>query len=583
MTEAYVIEATLEWKTNVLEVLRQMARGFEEVNNLVVGLGDALKELTASNRGVSSLAKQLEKLRVAPGVMDDMRQLGRTTADLVAQQRELADSAKQSAAAWREMADASRRVRMPGPGGAGSRSRGGGHVAAMDAAMGAQMTGDFGMGLLERGFHEYADVQLQQVMAQSDKKVTDAVLARANALVQTLQKQYPGLTQSEGLTLFRNTMGIFGDPNESLDALPGAARLQQLYQLAPLGRGGTGGSEVRAAEKAGDALQAFINPQTGRLDKGLYEQWMNFQARSYQAGGGLVDAKGWLAFARTSRSAGIGLSPHALEEAQALLEMSPGRTGTALMSAFQVFGASTKHMTKSNRSAWHDMGLLTKSGDIIDRAGYQDDPFQWVWNDLLPHLAAKGVKTREQVLKWLTENGQRSTVSGILADIAIGRTPITNTAAKMDRQDSNLVDKLVNSDTGKLAALQAAETNFFVALGKFTQGPGLALINNLAQGMNNLADAMNAHPDAARRIIEIGGGLALLSKIAGDSAMAYLFVGGPLVGGLKSLAGAYALCARRPGQSGISWPNCLVGDSQSARARMVAFLAVRFQQTPRRD
>jgi hypothetical protein len=94
----------------------------------------------------------------------------------------------------------------------------------------------------------------------------------------------------------------------------------------------------------------------------------------------------------------------------------------------------------------------------------------------------------------------------------------------------------VNSDTGKLAALQAAETNFFVALGKFTQGPGLALINNLAQGMNNLADAMNAHPDAARRIIEIGGGLALLSKIAGDSAMAYLFVGGPLVGGLKSLS-----------------------------------------------
>jgi len=238
------------------------------------------------------------------------------------------------ALAMRENADMDARSRA-----AAKRSRVS-HGHGMDAAMGAQMGGDFGTGLMERGFHAYGDVQREQIMTQADTRVTDAVLAQANKKIADLQKLYPALTQAEGLTLFRNGMGLIGDAGEAMEMLPGATRLQQLYQLAPAGRGGSGGSEVQAAEKAGDIMQQFVNPTTHKIDSKLYDQWMDFQSKSYLAGGGLVDAKNWLAFARTSRSAGIGMSPKALEEAQALLEISPGRTGTALMSAFQVFGAS---------------------------------------------------------------------------------------------------------------------------------------------------------------------------------------------------------------------------------------------------
>ena len=514
MAETYAVEASLEWKTNVPAVLREVMAAFEQVNRTVAQFKDKLAELSGSGKGVSALIRQLNRLKVPPEALDGLREMGNVTRTLEEAQAGLAKEARETAQAWRQMAEASKQVRLPSGGGAGGRQggKGGGghgwsHGDLVDGAMGAQMAGDAGMGLAGQAFHAYADVQLQTTLAQADKRVTDAVMARANGVITTLQKQYPALTQTEGLTLFRNTMGIFGDADESLAALPGAVRLQQLYELAPLGKGGTGGSEVQAAEKAGDAMQSFIDPKTGKLDKGLYDKWMDLQARSYTAGGGLVDAKNWLAFARTSRSAGIGLSDRALEETQALLEMSPGRTGTALMSAFQVFGASTKHMTKANRGAWNKAGLLDKSGDIVDQQLYQKDPYAWVWDEMVPKLAARGIKTREQVLKWLTENGQRGTVSGLLADIAVGKTPITNTATKMENQDPKLVDKLVNTDVGKLAAFHAAETNFLVALGKFGEGPGLTLLTDLTKILNKLVEEAEAHPEAAKRLIGVGAGL----------------------------------------------------------------------------
>ncbi len=544
MVESFAVEASLEWKTNVPAVLRQVMAAFEDVNKAVGLFRDSLAELGSSGKGIGALVRQLDKLRVPTEALDGLSKMGTVTRTLADAQSALARDARETATAWREMAAASRQVRVPGSGGSGRGSSGRGgshgftHADAMDTAMGAQMLGDAGLGLAGQAFHAYADVQLQTTLAQADKRVSDAVMGQANDLIATLQKRYPALTQAEGLTLFRNSMGIFGNADESLAALPGAVRLQQLYQLAPLGKGGTGGSEVQAAEKAGDAMQSFIDPKTGKLDTGMYQNWMDFQARSYLAGGGLVDAKNWLAFARTSRSAGIGLSPRALEETQALLEMSPGRTGTALMSAFQVFGPSTKHMTKANRGAWNKVGLLDKSGDIVNQQLYQKDPYAWVWDEMVPKLAARGIKTREEVLKWLTENGQRGTVSGILADIAIGKTPIQNTATKMESQDPTTVDKLVNTDVGKLAAFHAAETNFLVALGKFGEGPGITLLTDLTTALNYMVKEAEKHPDAAKNLIGVGLGLSVLSKVAGDSAMAALFIGGPLVKGVVALSRA---------------------------------------------
>lgn len=548
VAETYTVEASLQWRTNVPEVLRQIQQGFEDVDKLIrntqANLGKFaadLREISTGGKGINSLARAMEKLKVPPAALDSLRDVGRLSSEIADAQGIIARDALQSARAFREMAEAARSIRIPGAVGTGAGRHGGGsHGSMLDAAMGAQMAGDAGMGLVERGFHAYAEVQSNEVFAQADKRVTDAVLGQANKLIASLQKRYPALTQAEGLTLFRNSMGIFGNADESMQALPGAVRLEQLYQLTPGGRGGSGGSEVQAAEKAGDAMQSFIDPKTGKLDTGLYSQWMDFQSRSYLAGGGLVDAKSWLAFARTSRSAGIGLSPKALEEAQALLEMSPGRTGTAMMSAFQVFGASTKHMTKGNRAAWSGAGLLQKDGNIIDQSLYQNDPFAWVWKDLVPKLAAHGFKTRDQILKWLTENGQRSTVAGLLSDIAIGKTPISNTATKMESQDPNTVDRLVNSDVGKLAAFHAAETNFFVALGKFGEGPGLKLLTKLTDALNGLTSWANDHPKAAGNLVMLGAGLAIVSKVAGDTAMAALFVGGPLVSGVRALGVAVA-------------------------------------------
>jgi hypothetical protein len=535
--ESYTVQARLQMTSNVPEVIQQMMRGFSDVNRLIKETTDLLSQLSRRGNGVNKLADSMEKLgkvRLGSGLLTDLQEVSRYSRQLVDQQVEMARAARDTAKAWHEMAN----VRPPSSRGGSAHGRAGfSHGDLLDAGMGLQMGGNAGVGLAERGFMAQADVQRQTLLAQADTRVTDAVMQQVNAQIRSLQSRYPTLTQEEGIKLFRENQGIFGDSSEALAALPGTVRLQSLYQLTGLGHGGTGGDETQAANKAGDAMQSFINPATHKLDLDMYNQFMDLQARSALAGGGLVDAKSWLTFARSSRTSGIGLNRDALEYTQALLELSPSRTGTGLNSAFQVFGAGTGHMTKGNRAAWQQAGLVDKHGDLVDQKLYQSDPYQWVWNDMLPRLQKMGIKDRDGIIKWLTEHGQRATVAGILAEIAVGQTPIQNTKAKMDATNPDSVDTLMNSDIGKITQLHAAETNFLVSLGKFLEGPGIALMESFAKALNALSDWANAHPKTAGDIVLVGAGLAVLSKAVGDTAL-IVYMGAPVVRGFTALASA---------------------------------------------
>jgi methyl-accepting chemotaxis protein len=58
MSDTYTVRASLDMKSNVPEVMAQMARSFREINDLIKGTQEGigrfaadLKEMTASTRG----------------------------------------------------------------------------------------------------------------------------------------------------------------------------------------------------------------------------------------------------------------------------------------------------------------------------------------------------------------------------------------------------------------------------------------------------------------------------------------------------------------------------------------------------
>ena len=551
--ESLNVAARLELTSNVPDVISQMISAFDRVNTAIRTTQDALSRLGDKSGALGRISESLDrlsKIRMGSGLADDMTAAMDRAKEMASQSKLMAESADKAAAAWRAMAETKlpRFAPPPAPPGGGSGSgRGGGHGShsgvLMDAAIGGQIVGDAGLNVVEQGFMANAQLQQQLILLQADKRVTNSVVAKLQAQIATLQKSYPALTQLQAVKLYSENQGVFGDPSEALATLPGSVRLEQLYQLRGTGQGGTGGDENLAATKAGDALQAFINPKTKQIDVDLFNKWIAFQTKSVLAGGGIVDAKSWLTYARTARASGIGYNQDALEYTQALLELSPGRTGTALNSAFQLFGASTANLTDKTRAAWEKVGLIGKNGKLDDASGFQSNPYTWIWDVLLPKLAKQGIASRQQIIAWLTAHGQRQTVSGVFADIAIGETNIAKTKARFDAEDPNTVDKLQQSDIGKLAALATAENNFLVALGKFEEGPGVAILTGLTKGLNDLTAWATAHPELAKTLALTGAGMAILAKAAGDLALT-IYLGAPLVSGLGSLAKSGADLAR---------------------------------------
>ena len=427
-----------------------------------------------------------------------------------------------------------------GGGGGGKGGNGGGshgrNSLLPDTAIVGSIIGGTGIDLITKGFMANAQVQQQVTLSEADQRNTPAVMGNVQAQIANLQKKYPALTQLEGLKLYSENQGIFGDPAEALSTLAGSVRLQQLYQLKSTGEGGSGGDENLAASKAGDALQAFIDPKTNKVDTGLFKP-VDQLPNPIGSGGGaalLTRNPGWHLLGLRALGA-LASTKTRWNTRKVCWNFPPSRTGTALNSAFQLFGASTNHLTDKTKAAWSKAGLLGKAGEIINQLAYQADPYTWIWNTLKPALAKQGITTRAQILAWLSANGQRSTVSGLFADIAIGETNLQKTKTRFDAQDPNTVDKLQNTDIGKLQALSAAQNNFFIALGKFESGPGVSVLVSFTNALNNITEWANKNPGLAKDLVEIGAGTAIFADVAGKLAMT-IYLGAPLVSGLASLA-----------------------------------------------
>jgi hypothetical protein len=591
MAESLSVNAKLVLESNVPALLRKMLEGFEDISTKVARFQEQLNSLGSKSGGVGRLAETLTKvadIKLGAGLADsfnpalakakDLQSLAGGTLKAYSevgksgfaesitaateQARDLqtlasetrtdyldlgksgfADSFNPAISKAKELESIAQKtqdiyakignVKVP----TGRSSSGGSKkhsVTAVDVGIAGTMVGDAGLDLATAGFMANMNVVTEQATLSANKLNTPAVRSQVGNKIQSLQKANPSLTQMEGLQDYADALGVFGDPKEALAAMPAIVHFQQLQKMRSTdGTDGGNTDQVLAAIKSGDIMQSFIDPKTKKFDVGMFNQFMAFQQQSLLAGNGIVTPKSWLAFARSARVAGMLLDPQALAYSQALLEQSPGRSGTAMSSAFQLFGnGNPKMLTDKNRAAWEQVGLLDKNGKPVNDAQYQKDPFEWVWNTLEPKLRSAGYKTEQQQLSWIAGNMQRSTIAGLFSDIIAGETGIKKTAGLVNDQQQLDLNK---TPAGQLAAFQAGQQNFLVALGKFESGPGIKILNSLTDAFNGMANWANKNPGLAKYIVEIGGGFIIFSKAAGTLANV-VAIGGPLVRGFGGLA-----------------------------------------------
>ena len=550
MVETYTVEATLNWKTNVPEVLRQLTRGFEDIDRLIKGtqsnlgkLASEIKELSGNNRGIGALARALEKVKIPDSTLSGLREMGTLTRNLAEAQANVARDAMASAKAFRDMAQASRQ--SSGGGGRGHRS----HASMLDAAMGAQMVGDAGTGFFEKAFMASADASHLMTQFQQNTSVTPGDLAKIRAKADALTQAVPGTTITENLHTILDAYTITGQIGEALNASGGMAKLSLLYQSLPSSHRG---DPAYAAGQAIEVMQRFYDPKTHQVDMGAFNAQLAAMAKVAVGTGGRVSGDAYLSFAKQARMGGMLASDEFLYGDLPALMISLGgsRAGTGDAATYRQFVQGK--MTKGAYSQLQHFGLVDRGagwshGQVQDMtkhlAGAEEfltNPAAWVRDVLIPQLGRKGVNINDRASVG-TNIGQWASTStglGFLLELALGMPGLMKEKGKIAGVNADPMSVVNATDPmQKLREFHAAETNLMTTLGDTAMGPALEALKGLTNALRQMMDTVKDHPTAAKDIMLIGGGMALLAKVAGDAAMT-IFVGAPLVKGLGSLAKA---------------------------------------------
>lgn len=110
MTEAYSVESRLTLSTNAEAILQELIEQFEAFDRVVKDLQEVLtsfaKETGEIGKEGGSLREMFAGLKIPPGVLTDLAQVSEFG-------KGFASSSVEAAAAWKEIADASRAIKFP--------------------------------------------------------------------------------------------------------------------------------------------------------------------------------------------------------------------------------------------------------------------------------------------------------------------------------------------------------------------------------------------------------------------------------------------------------------------------------------
>ena len=466
----------------------------------------------------------------------DTRQLGKaqewlknsiqlTNVELASQQKRLAASAakQQRVTNATQHADKLRNK-------AGNLAMAGAGATATGAVLGAPVVKG-----LNEAKHYQTEVGRVNALGLGDKVSAEAVAFARN------MKTY-GTSQLDNLQLMRDGMSAFADVHHAEMVAPTLAKMKFANHAF------FGEAEGADNERKFMDMLKVIELRGGLESKEKFEAQANIVQQVITATGGRVGPNEWLNMIKTGGIAAKGLKDDAFyyQMEPLVQEMSGNRVGTSLMSAYQNLyqGRTTKRSAKK----LEEFGLIgDKSKVTHDKAGqlsflnpgallgselFRENQFEWMEKVLLPQLAKKGIKDKNQVLDAIGSIFSNRTASNLYSQMYLQRGQIhKNEKLNRGAADIGQLEKLGrDSAAGKELEAQSKLANLKLTMGEkilplYAQGLEMAI-----SAITRLNGFMERNPTVAKVMITAFAVLAGL-----------LLVLGPLMLGIAALIGPYAM------------------------------------------
>lgn len=562
--DVFDVSVNIKLNDTAVRAVEALSKQFTDLEKLIKDVATAAKDFSAvikniglSGRDLEVVARNIQDVsKLSGSAVTRMEGFASATESAASASRALGRSmevnaklAGESAAAMKA-ASRSSAAAASAAGGSGRHGRGLSSHGLMEAGIGFQMAGAPMLHLGNQAFEQAMDTAHQIQMLKADTRVTPAMVQQAVDAAVAATRSSPGTTVESNLKTVLDVKNITGRLDEAIKTLPIFANMVNTLQAIGARQGLEGAEKqayaaAKAEEIFGHLTKETVDPRTGAVTRELDPEGLGDRiakiTRVAAAENMRVDPNMYLGLAKQGRVAGMALSDDFLyEKAPALMNVLGGqRTGTALMSMFQVFGAT---MTDKNYNRLVDLHLADqptfsrerdprtgKMKRVMHRGGIYAqnemmiDPTigEQMWEK---RLADQGIRDpREQILK-LFPALQRATVQGFIADLIKDRLAIEKTQENIRNTNPQTV---LQDPHMAVERLGAAWKNLMTAIGSPALGDMVKFLDSVTADLNKIEDLVRAHPDAARNLLKAAEVAGAVLVGAGGLTMALWALSGP--------------------------------------------------------
>jgi len=455
-----------------------------------------------------------------------------------------------------------------------------------------------GVGMI-KGVTHLVDEGAKLVAVQNKMTVAgwkNKEIAEATAEAWRLSSKYQMIGVENLLEMQKEMAPVLGDRKEAMHM----AELMAKVQVALAGTLGFDKSaqfskQIRDAIRAGELSGNVLDPKR-------FETYLEGMAKTLKAFGGTLTPTDYFMATKYGRASAMNWSDEFTNTILPTImqELGASSTGTAMMTAYQALVGG--RMKISSINAFHDLGLIDtekldpgnltpegrikrmKPGAIKGTDTFLSNPYEWVWQYLVPAMKDKGILTESGIAA--IEKGQikdgvgaeaAKKVKEVLTEAIVGGMDQTGpearkAATKMiavlfgDRTGQGLIDllllqkkkierdktlikdaygldegtKFLNEQDYKVAKhkMETQWENLQQALGVPGVSVATDVLNELADGINGLAVAANVNPGTVKTVMGALLGAAGALVVFGTVAVAGAVLG--FIGAIPVLIGAIA-------------------------------------------
>jgi hypothetical protein len=434
-------------------------------------------------------------------------------------------------------------------------------VAAMEGARGVQ-------GLIQ-GVVKAAAERAHETARMSAAGFTDKEMAEAAEISQQVSQKNKALSATTVMHSLRNLQSIVGTFDEAAKLIEPISQLRLIALAAHPER-------KEELEAAFDKLEKSQEMVGATQDPARFRANMNLIAKAFGVFGDTLRPDDFYDFAKYSRQAGQGYDDRfLLGVAPTLMQEMAGKSaGEAMSSFYQQFVAGkmpqySMELIKKygligdpSKVEYNKSGMIKRiePGAILEHQMAKEDPNRWMREVFLPHLAAHGVTTKEQI-------------TDVIAPMASKRT--TGQAMGIFATQQSRIDKDLANEArakGLEAALMFMQKDPFIAMESVTEqfknllaiaggplaGPAAENLNKLAGAIVAIESATTNHPWAATAGVGAGIGLLGAGSLAASMwALRSLFGWGRNLASVGGIANGGAAAAAASSSGG--WLSSVLG------------------------